>query len=190
MAMTAPTGMITQAELDIRLAMRKLWEDHVIWGRCYIISVAADLNDRNATVHRVRTNHEDVGEALKPFYGEDAANTLKVLLLEHTNRAAPVIKALKAGDTLLVKDAERRWYENADQLGTFLSSINPYWPEKQTQRLLYEHLRLSRREAEHRFSGDYAGDIAQFDEAVLQIIELADFVSDGTVRQFPDRFRR
>ena len=188
--MTSPKEMTTQAELDIRLAMRKLWEDHVIWGRCYIISVAADLNDRNATVHRVRANHEDIGEALKPFYGEDVTKTLKVLLLEHTNRAAPVIKALKAGNSLLAKDAERHWYENADQLSTFLSSINPYWPEKQTQRLFYKHLRLSRNEAEHRFSGDFAGDIVQFDEAVLQIIELADLFSDGIVRQFRDRFGR
>ncbi|MGZ7197955.1 MAG: acetylglutamate kinase [Halobacteriota archaeon] len=188
--MTTRAEMLTQTEFTLRLAMRKLWEDHVIWGRCYIISVAADLRDRNATVRRVRTNHEDIGDALKPFYGEGVTNTLKVLLLEHTNRAAPVIKALKARNSLLAKDAEQRWYENADQLCTFLSSINPYWPEKETQRLFYEHLRLSRNEAVHRFSDDFAGDIAQFDEAVLQIIELADLFSDGIVLQFRDRFGR
>ncbi|MGZ4934753.1 MAG: acetylglutamate kinase [Halobacteriota archaeon] len=186
--MTAPAKMLTKAELALRLAMQKRWEDHVFWGRCYIISVAADLHDRDATVQRVRANHEDIGEALKPFYGADVTNTLKALLLEHTNRAAPVIKALKAGSALLAKDAEQRWYENADQLGTFLSSINPYWPEKEMQAMLYEHLRLSKSEAVHRFSGDYAGDIAEFDEAVVQIIELADFFSNGIIQQFHDRF--
>jgi len=187
---TAPRGTITEVELEFRLVMRKLWEDHVIWGRCYIISVGADSNDRSATVQRVRSNHEDIGESLKPFYGAEVTNTLTALLLEHTNRAAPVIKALKAGDTVLANDAERRWYENADELSTFLGSVNPHWPKQEMQAMWYEHLRLSRNEAERRFSGDYSGDITAFDEAIVQIIALADLFSDGIVRQFSNRFDR
>ena len=31
---TIPTeGMLTEAELDLRLMIRKLWEDHVVWAR-------------------------------------------------------------------------------------------------------------------------------------------------------------
>ena len=56
--------------------------------------------------------------------------------------------------------------------------------------MLYEHLRLSENEAEQRLSGDYTADIEQFDEALLQIIELADILSDGIVRQFADQFGR
>jgi len=190
MAAIASEGTLTEAELDLRLTMRKLWEDHVVWARCYIISVAADLRDRDATVKRIRENQEEISNALTPFYGAAVGNTLKALLLEHTVQAAAAFKAIKAENTLQAEAAERRWYANADQIATFLSGINPYWPEKETQDMLYEHLRLSENEAEQRLAGDYTSDIEQFDEALLQIIELADILSDGIVRQFPDQFSR
>ncbi|MGA3198197.1 MAG: hypothetical protein ABSD89_02195 [Halobacteriota archaeon] len=190
MATIATGGTLTEAELDLRLMMRKLWEDHVVWARCYIISVAADLRDLDATVQRIRANQEEIGNALKPFYGEAVGNTFKALLLEHTVQAAAVFKAVKTENTSQAEDAERRWYVNADQIATFLSGVNPYWPEKETQDMLYEHLRLSENEAEQRLSGDYTADIEQFDEALLQIIELADILSDGIVRQFADQFGR
>jgi len=190
MAAIASEGTLTEAELDLRLTMRKLWEDHVVWARCYIISVAADLRDLDATVQRIRENQAEISNAMMPFYGDAVGKTLKTLLLEHTSQAAAVFKAIKAENTLQAEDAQRRWYANADQIAMFLSGINPFWPEKETQDMLYEHLRLSENEAEQRLSGDYAGDIEQFDEALLQVIELADLLSDGIVRQFPEQFGR
>ena len=150
--------------------------------------MAADLRDLDATVQRIRANQEEIGNALKPFYGEAVGNTLKALLLEHTVQAAAVFKAVKAENTSQAEDAERRWYTNSDQITTFLSGVNPYWAEKETQETYCtEHLRLSENEAEQRLSGDYTADIEQFDEALLQIIELADILSDGIVRQFADQ---
>jgi hypothetical protein len=118
------------------------------------------------------------------------ASRLKALLLEHTVRAAAVIKALKVGNASPAEDAGRRWYANADQIAMFLSGVNPYWPEKEAQDMFYELIRLYQNEAVERLCGDYGGDIAQFDEAVVQVIELADLFSEGIVRQFSDRFGR
>ena len=47
-----------------------------------------------------------------------------------------MLKAVKAHDSSRADDAARRWYANADQIATFLSSINRYWPEKETQDML------------------------------------------------------
>ena len=188
--MSARSETVTDAELDLRLMMRKRWEEHVIWARCYIISLAANLKDREATVARIRANQHDIGRAITPFYGDAAGTTLTALLLEHIEQAAPVFKAIKAGDAALAEDAERRWYANGDQIATFLSGINPFWPEKETQDMWYEHLRLSQNEAERRLSGDFVGDILEFDEALSQIIAFSDVLSDGIVRQFPDQFGR
>jgi len=190
MAATTVGEMLTRAELDLRLMMRKLWEDHVIWARCYIVSLAAELKDSKVTAQRIRRNQEDIGNVIKPFFGEAAGNELSKLLLEHITGGATVMKAAKAGNAALMEEAERSWYANADQIATFLSSINPYWPEKEMQDMLYEHLHLSKNEAVERLGGDYAGDIARFDEAVSQIIEISDIFSDGIVRQFPEHFGR
>jgi hypothetical protein len=42
-------------------AMRKLWEDHIIWTRVFIISARADLPDKAAATDRLLQNQVDIG---------------------------------------------------------------------------------------------------------------------------------
>src|SRR5215211_2147607 len=54
--------------------MRKLWEDHITWTRLVIIGVFQDLPDLNESTQRLLQNQVDIGNAIKPFYGEAAGN--------------------------------------------------------------------------------------------------------------------
>src|SRR5438552_13270067 len=82
----------------LRSDMRKLWEDHITWTRLYIVSVAAGLGDKDQTAQRLLQNQVDIGNAIKPFYGEDAGNKLTALLKEHILGAADLLAAAKASD--------------------------------------------------------------------------------------------
>src|SRR5438045_3095425 len=84
--------------VDFRNAMRKLWEDHITWTRLYIVSAAADLPDKDVTAQRLLQNQTDIGNAVKPFYGEAAGNQLTALLRDHILGAVDLIAAAKAGD--------------------------------------------------------------------------------------------
>jgi hypothetical protein len=55
--------------------------------------------------------------------------------------AADLVKAAKAGEQKDVVDIKRRWYENADEIVKFLSTINPYIPANKFKKLFYDHLR-------------------------------------------------
>src|SRR5688500_8120003 len=87
----APTGTIDAAVDHFRSEMRKLWEDHVTWTRLAIISVAGDLPDLGATVDRLMRNQDDIGNALKPIYGDAAGDRLTALLKEHISIAADLL---------------------------------------------------------------------------------------------------
>src|SRR5687767_6631695 len=52
--------------------MRRLWEDHITWTRLAIVTFAADAKGFPATAERLLQNQEDIGDAIKPFYGEAA----------------------------------------------------------------------------------------------------------------------
>ena len=60
----------------VRIALRKLWSDHVIWTRQYIIAAVAGTPDADAAAARLLRNQEDIGDAIVPFYGEAAGSRL------------------------------------------------------------------------------------------------------------------
>lgn len=169
--------------------MRKLWEDHVTWTRLAIISLTTDAPDTQATVGRLLRNQADIGDAIKPFYGDAAGQDLTRLLREHILIAADLIAAAKAGDQSAVAAAQSRWTANADEIAGFLASANArFWPLDEMKAMLHEHLRLTTDEALARLHADWDADVAAYDAIHLQALGMADMLSEGIVKQFPGRF--
>jgi hypothetical protein len=170
-------------------AMRQLWEDHITWTRLYIVSAAAGLPDVTPAAQRLLKNQSDIGDAIKPFYGDAAGEQLTGLLRGHILTAAKLIGAAKGGDTVEVNASLAAWYANADSIATFLSSANPrQWPTATLRAAMKMHLDLTLQEATARLHGDWAADIAAYDEVHQHILQMADVLSDGIIKQFPSRF--
>src|SRR5262245_46154286 len=115
----------------VRLALRKLWSDHVFWTREYIMcavrgpggvtgaaanlpvgnaghTVAAatqgalkalPMGDADAAAARLLRNQDDIGNAIVPYYGEDAGRKLTDLLKQHILIAVELVGAAKSGNT-------------------------------------------------------------------------------------------
>ena len=171
-------------------AMRKLWEDHVTWTRLFLVSAIAGLPDTQPAAERLLRNQVDIGDAIKPFYGEAAGDALTALLRPHILIAAEVVDAAVANDTARVQNALARWYANADEIGDFLNAANPdNWPREAMRAEMRHHLDLTLQEAQARIRGDWAADIAAYDTVHQHILGMADVLSSGVIRQFPRKFR-
>ena len=171
-------------------AMRKLWEDHIVWTRVFIISAVADLPDKAAATDRLLKNQADIGDAIKPYYGNAAGDKLTTLLKEHITTAAEVVTAAKAADKAKQDDATKRWFANADQIAGFLSEANPKsWPLAEMQKMMRDHLNLTTEEAVARLQGNWAADIAAYDKVHVQILLMADMLSAGVVNQHAAKFK-
>jgi len=171
-------------------AMRKLWEDHITWTRLVIVSLSNDLPDSDATVQRLLQNQDDIGNAIKPFYGAEAGEQLSALLRDHITIAAEILQAAKAEDQDVLDDATTRWYANADEIAEFLHAANPgQWPRKEMRRMMREHLDLTLQEAVGYLSGQHAESIAAYEQIHHQALHMADMLSDGIARQFPKKFK-
>src|SRR5512143_3593531 len=107
-ATPAPASKLISA-LDFHNAMRKLWEDHITWTRLYIISAAANLPDKDLAAQRLLQNQVDIGDAIKPFYGDAAGAKLTGLLKDHILGAAALLTAAKSGDKAATDAASRQW---------------------------------------------------------------------------------
>lgn len=172
-------------------AMRKLWEDHVTWTRLYLVSAIAGLPDAEPTAQRLLQNQTDIGNAIKPFYGEAAGKQLTDLLRSHILIAADLVTAAKGGNSAGVQSASARWDANAVEIADFLSGANQaHWPRETMRTEMRHHLALTLREAQARLKSDWAGDIAAYDEVHTHILGLADVLATGIIKQFPKQFSR
>lgn len=180
--------LYAQSEIGLMNTMRALWEQHVAWTRMAIISIAANLPDQELVSQRLLRNAQDMGNVLKPLYGNKSANEFSYLIREHLLIAAQLVEAAKAGNTSEAAKAERAWYENADEIANFLTSINPNLPAAAVREMLYQHLVLTKSEAVARLSGNFARDIVVYDKIERQALTMADAITAGIVNQFPKVF--
>ena len=173
----------------LRQEMRKLWEDHITWTRLVIVSTAANLPDLDATTQRLLQNQTNIGDAIKPFYGDTAGTKLTALLREHIIGAANVLAAAKAKDQAKLAAAKTAWYANADEIAAFLSGANPVaWTASGTQEMMKEHLDLTLAEAVDQLQGHYLESVADYDRVHDAILKMADMLSSGIIQQFPKQF--
>lgn len=188
LSVPSPAGALGQ-QLALRNDVRKLWEDHVTWTRLTIVCVGQGLPDTDATVQRLLQNQADIGNAIKPVYGDTAGDKLATLLKDHIAIAADILTAAKAGDSAKVEAARARWLANADDIAIFLSGANPdRWKFSEVQAALRAHLGLTLEEATAYLNKDWPNSIAAYDKVHQQILQVADILSSGIIAQFPQKF--
>lgn len=168
---------------------RKLWIDHVSWTRNFIVSDIASLEDKNVVLERLLKNQDDIGNSIKPYYGDDAGNKLSALLREHIELAGKVLEAAKSKDSKALEKNNKLWYENADKIADFLSKANPNYSNKELKDMLYKHLQFVTDQVVARLNKDWKADISSYDKGEEHMIHFADILSEGIIKQFPDKFK-
>lgn len=186
--MSAASANTGTAAVELREAMRKLWSDHVIWTRDYIVAAVGDRPEQQAAASRLLKNQDDIGAAVAGYYGKPAGDKLTALLKEHIMIAVDLIKAAKANDTTRYKAIDAKWQQNGDEIAAFLSSANPHWPKATLSGMMKMHLATTTAEVVARLNGKWDEDVAAFDAVYTHILAMADALSAGIIKQFPSRF--
>ena len=176
------------AAVSLKQDMRKLWTDHVVWTRDYIIAAVGDQPDAQAAANRLMKNQEDIGAAVGKIYGAPAGQQLTTLLKEHISIAVDLIKAAKAGDKAGQQAADTKWQQNGVAIAEFLSKANPNWPRATLADMMKGHLTTTTNEVVARLNKNWDEDVRAFDEVYRHILMMSDALSDGIVKQFPEKF--
>ena len=173
-----------QRRLRVNNTFRSLWEQHSFWTYNFIASTIHKLPDASFVAARLLRNPEDFGAELSHFYTKQEAYEFTKLLKEHLMIAGEWLNAVMVNN---VRDAERqkrRWYQNAEEIAKYLSSINPFWCRKAWTDMFFEHLAFVESLADLRLCGDYAETIKVFDKMEKQALMMADNMTEGILKQF------
>ena len=173
---------------ELRVGMRKLWVSNAIWMREYIVNTIGGDMSLDAASKRLAKSQDDIGRAFAPFYGAETGTKVTTLLRQHTSLVKEMIEASMAKDTAKLKESDKRWRANADSITTLLSTVNPTnWPMATIQPALVWSMNLTIAETNARLKRDYNADVEAFDTILAQSLSLADMLSDGIIKQFPNK---
>lgn len=96
------TSQAAVSRLAFHDRMRDLWSDHVVYTRSFIVSATAALPDTADVLQRLLRNQDEIGEAMKPYYGDAAGSQLASLLRSHIQLAGKALGAAKGNQTAQV----------------------------------------------------------------------------------------
>lgn len=183
---TSPDGPKVQA---LHVGMRVLWMQRTAWLRDWLVATIGKGADANAAAQRLMKNQADMGDAIKPFYGDAAGAQLTTLLQQGVTDAGATVAAAMAGDMNAFTTAKAKWYDDGDQVAHFLASANPAWSEADLKTAIHTCFDDALAEATARMKGDWKADVAAHDTIVKQARAVADTLSDGVAKQFPDKLK-
>lgn len=183
-----PYKKVNTNMLKLNNDMRKLWMQHIVWTRLLIMSIASGSPDIQLVSQRLLRNPEDFKKLFTTFYGPTASEKFSELLKGHLLIAADLVNAAKRKDNTAVNMLDIKWHKNADEIADALSRINPYWNREDIKNMMYEHLALTKSEAVAILTNKYEDSISLFDKIEDQALMMADGLTAGILKQFPNKF--
>lgn len=174
-----------EANIDLvncnqRVKFRKLWSEHAIYTRFFIISTLANIPDTDLIAARLLRNQVDIGNFVKPFVGINNGKKLTKLLQEHIKAAAAAINAVKSENEKAINAAVANVFQNSQKVSAFISKLNP---KKLPYDIILEHFNQHNQYVIDmtvvRSQGDFATDIKIFDLYYSQILKFSDLILSG-----------
>ena len=170
--------------MKIKLQMRKLWTDHAIFTRQFIVDLLDNLPSIDYTIDRLIKNQEQTGNCFRPFFGDVAADNIVFLLKEHITVAAELFKAILSGNITDATTLEDQWTANVENMSTCLCTINQYYSIDELLDMFKTHLILTKYQFIARMDKDYNADILYFDMGLNHLLRLSDCLTDGICEYF------
>lgn len=188
-ATTSRKAFVLNSATAFKAANRKLWEEQGIWSRNLILCIADDLPGIDPTEKRLLFNQTEIGNSIKPYFGEEAGNKFTELLVVHTFISEQVMRACNANNSDIPDEVAKRWVANTTEIAIYLNKINSKWALDDLNKIFAHHLKLTNEFIVLRYRKDYDAEIIAYDKLHTDNLKLADYISDGIIKQFPDKFK-
>ena len=157
---------------------------HIYWELIFQSAFLNDLPGKSAVEERLVQTAEDIASVFAPFYSENKISKLTDLLKEHIEIAGKILQAMKDGDIAEEEKQDALWRDNSAGLAKFWSDNNSEYDYGELTMYLNRHLDMIKNIMEAELSGDYNEVIRLFAEQENQIMELADYLTEGLIQKF------
>lgn len=175
---------LQQDEMDLNNDMRKGWVQYVFWTLLFQTGLFNKLPGLEETQTRLMQTPEDIAAVFAKFYPQSTVNQLTTLLAEHTRLAGEIMMAMRDGEMQRAEQMERTWRQNAEDIARALANANPEYNYDEVLRMMNRHLDMLKRQMTAELNQDFENGIRLFDENENQMMEMADYLTNGLLEQF------
>lgn len=179
-----PHHTYSYEEVKLKMNMTKLWTDHTIWTRMFIVDLLTDSPSIETTTERLLKNQETIGNIMEEFYGETASESITSLLKSYVNIITELLKAIKIGNTTQATNLETDIVTNIESIAILFATINPYYCIDELTDLFNTQTILIRYQFIARKEKDYIADIMYYDMGLHHIFMISDYLTDGIFARF------
>lgn len=177
----------SDAQIALHDRMRKLWGEHVLYTRAYVVDYFNGSPETPVTGKRLMRNQEEIGATFIPYYGDVVGKKITSLLKEHISLATKILVDLRKKDKKSLTKHNDLWYSNADKISEALNGINENWKKEDLKKELYAHLDSTKEMITSGMDKKWTDEVRAFDKNFDHILELADALSEGIATQHPDK---
>lgn len=185
----APSTSVDDTPVASRLVLqdqlRQLGSERVFWIRVFIIDSLAALPDKDVTFNRLMKNQGDLGNALRPYYGDAMGVQLTSLLEEYVLQLSDLIATMQAGNAAQVQNLIDQWRQQANLIADFLATSNSSLNREQLRADFRLQSDATLAQINARIAKDWTGDILAYDTAQDRALSISDTVTAATATQYP-----
>ena len=168
-------------------AVEGLWVGHINAVRAVVVAETSG-KDTKAAEGEVVSNAHAIADTIAGFYGKPAGDKLFTLLAGHYGAVKAYLDATVAKDSAKQGGATDKITSNADEIATFLSGANPYLPKATLLEMLTVHGSQHISQIQQLEAKDAAAETKTAAAMKTHILMLADALTDGIAKQFPEKF--
>lgn len=173
---------------DLRKALNIVLAEHVALTTETMRASYDNHGSSTALVDEVDKNSQDIADIVGDFYGEDAKATFLKMWQDHItffiNYTISAKNDDKEGKDQALSDLEDYSRESAE----FFAGLNSSLSVDATKRLFNEHRDLIIAAIDDYIGEKYPEAFDKESQAYGQAGKIGDVLSDGIIKQFPDRF--
>ena len=151
----------------------QLWDIHIALTREVIIAATLNSGNLTSSLNALLLNQVNIGNNYALTYGQAVGNEYTRLLTIHINLAVDIVMDSLKKNTAKAAVDTALWYNNADEISLFLSTVSNGRINYETVRALYyAHLKCTLDEATFIISKNWAASLVEMQTCYTHIKEL------------------
>lgn len=168
--------------------LNKVWSDNLIWTHNYIVAFVSGSPDSPDAARRILKSNEETANIFAEYYGNNIGIKFFNLLARRSEIISDMILSAKSGDNLKFNSGLKKLNENSKETAEFLNSINSvYFKKLEILNAIDYYNNSMVRLISARVKNNWNDYNFEFDKARDEVLFIADKISNGINRQFPEK---